>query len=127
MIFGPRPRSYNQKLNKKIKKLAMERALFDQANLNNICLIENWIVDEPKTKKFKDLINQVAPKSKKVLAISDSFDDKFVLASRNLSTARIGRAQDLSPLDIVQSDQLVISLKGLDVLIAKLGAKGTKS
>ena len=127
VIFGPRPRSYNQKLNKKIKKLAMERALFDQANLNNICLIENWIVDEPKTKKFKDLINQVAPKSKKVLAVSDSFDDKFVLASRNLSTARIGRAQDLSPLDIVQSDQLVISLKGLDVLIAKLGAKGTKS
>jgi ribosomal protein L4 len=105
----------------------MERALFDQANLNNICLIENWIVDEPKTKKFKNLINQVAPKSKKVLAISDSFDDKFVLASRNLSTARIGRAQDLSPLDIVQSDQIVISLKGLDVLIAKLGAKGTKS
>ena len=78
VIFGPRPRSYNQKLNKKIKKLAMERALFDQANLNNICLIENWIVDEPKTKKFKDLINQVAPKSKRywqflILSMINSF------------------------------------------------------
>jgi large subunit ribosomal protein L4 len=124
--FGPRPRSYNQKLNKKIKRLAMERALIDQANAENISLIEDWSVAEPKTKLFKNLIGTVAPKSKKVLAIGDAFEDNFTLAARNLSTARLGRAQDLSPLDIVQSDQIVLSLKGLDVLLAKFGKENNK-
>ena len=126
VAFGPRPRSYNQKLNKKIKRLAMERALIDQANSENIYLIEDWSVSEPKTKLFKGLIGTIAPSSKKVLVIGDSFEDRFALAVRNLSTARLGRAQDLSPLDIVQTDQIVMSLKGLDVLLAKFGKEETK-
>ena len=124
--FGPRPRSYNQKLNRKIKRLAMERALVDQANDEKIYLIEDWSVAEPKTKHFKSLITSIAPNSKKVLAIGDSFENNVALAARNLSTTRLGRAQDLSPLDIVQSDQIVLSLKGLDILIAKFGNAETK-
>jgi large subunit ribosomal protein L4 len=126
VAFGPRPRSYNQKLNKKIKRLAMERALIDQANAENIYLIEDWSVAEPKTKLFKGLIGTIAPNSKKVLAVGDAFEDNFALAARNLSTTRLGRAQDLSPLDIVQSDQIVVSLKGLNVLLAKFGKEETK-
>ena len=125
VAFGPRPRSYNQKLNKKIKRLAMERALIDQANSESIYLIEDWSVTEPKTKLFKGLIGTIAPNSKKVLAIGDAFEDNFALAARNLSTTRLGRAQDLSPLDIVQSDQIVVSLKGLNVLLAKFGKEET--
>jgi large subunit ribosomal protein L4 len=126
VAFGPRPRSYNQKLNKKIKRLAMERALIDQANSESIYLIEDWSVAEPKTKLFKGLIGTIAPNSKKVLAVGDAFEDNFALAARNLSTTRLGRAQDLSPLDIVQSDQIVVSLKGLNVLLAKFGKEETK-
>ncbi|MBT5717872.1 MAG: 50S ribosomal protein L4 [Opitutae bacterium] len=122
--FGPKPRSYTQKLNKKIKRLAMERALIDQANAENIVLIDDWKVSEPKTNLFKNLIGLIAPNSKKILAIGDSFETNFVLAARNLPTARLSRAQDLSPLDIVQSDQIVFSLKGLDILIAKFGVEG---
>ncbi len=122
--FGPKPRSYTQKLNKKIKRLAMERALIDQANAENIVLIDDWKVSEPKTNLFKNLIGLIAPNSKKILAIGDSFENNFVLAARNLPTARLSRAQDLSPLDIVQSDQIVFSLKGLDILIAKFGVEG---
>jgi large subunit ribosomal protein L4 len=121
--FGPKPRSYNQKLNKKIKRLAMERALVDQANADNIILIDDWSVSEAKTKHFKNLVGSIAPNSKKILAIGDCFETNFILAARNLPTARLSRAQDLSPLDIVQSDQIVFSLKGLDTLIAKFGAE----
>ena len=124
--FGPKPRSYHQKLNKKIKRLAMERALVDQANSQNIALIEDWTVTEAKTKLFKNLISTIAPTAKKVLAIGDTFEENFALAARNLSNARLSRAQDLSPLDIVQSDQIVFSLKGLDILIAKFGAEEVK-
>jgi large subunit ribosomal protein L4 len=121
--FGPKPRSYNQKLNKKIKRLAMERALVDQANADNIILIDDWSVSEAKTKHFKNIVGSIAPDSKKILAIGDCFETNFILAARNLPTARLSRAQDLSPLDIVQSDQIVFSLKGLDTLIAKFGAE----
>jgi large subunit ribosomal protein L4 len=124
--FGPKPRSYNQKLNKKIKRLAMERALVDQAKAEKISLIEDWTVAEPKTKLFKNLIESLAPQSKKILAVGDSFEDNFALAARNLPTARLSRAQDLSPLDIVQSDQIVLSLKGMDILIAKFGVEESK-
>jgi len=104
----------------------MERALVDQANSQNIALIEEWTVTEAKTKLFKNLISTIAPTAKKVLAIGDTFDDNFALAARNLSSARLSRAQDLSPLDIVQSDQIVFSLKGLDILIAKFGVEESK-
>ena len=126
VAFGPKPRSYNQKLNKKIKRLAMERALIDQAKLDNIYLIEDWAVPQPKTKAFNGLIGTIAPKAKKILAIGDSFEDSFTLAARNLSKARLCRAQDLSPLDVVQTDQIVVSLKGLDVLLAKFGKEESK-
>jgi large subunit ribosomal protein L4 len=127
VAFGPRPRSYNQKVNKKIKHLAMERALCDQAAAENISLIEEWSVAEPKTKLFKSLLVSIAPKSKKILVISDAFTDQVGLAGRNLSHARLGRAQDLNALDIVQADQIIFSLKGLDVILAKFGNEEPKS
>ena len=127
VIFGPRPRSYNQKVNKKIKHLAMERALCDQASCENISLIEEWKVAEPKTKLFKALLANVAPDSKKILVISDVFSDHVGLAGRNLSIARLGRAQDLNALDIVQADKIICSLNGLDVLLAKFGKEKVES
>lgn len=127
VIFGPRPRSYNQKVNKKIKHLAMERALCDQASCENISLIEEWMVAEPKTKLFKALLANVAPDSKKILVISDVFSDHVGLAGRNLSNARLGRAQDLNALDIVQADKIICSLNGLDVLLAKFGKEKVES
>ena len=65
VIFGPRPRSYNQKVNRKVKHLALERALCDQAASENISLIEAWEVEEPKTKLFNQLLNTIAPQNKK--------------------------------------------------------------
>jgi len=101
----------------------MKRALVDQAMSENIILIDEWKVSEPKTKLFHGLMNKIVPGAKKVLAIDDSFDDQFALAARNLSTARLGRAQDLGALDIVQCDQIILSLKGLDILLAKFNTE----
>ena len=127
VIFGPRPRSYNQKINRKIKHLAMARALCDQASAENISLIEDVEVSEAKTKLFNSLLGTIAPDSKKVLVISDAFTDQVGLAARNLAKARLGRAQDVNAVDIVQADQIIVSLKGLDVLLAKFGKEETQS
>ena len=103
----------------------MKRALVDQANSENIVLIEECKVSEPKTKLFHGIMNKIVPNAKKVLAIDDSFDDQFALAARNLPTARLGRAQDLGPLDIVQCDRIILSLKGLNILLAKFNMEAT--
>ena len=121
VIFGPRPRSYSQKINQKMKRLAMERALYDQANAKNICLIEGWKISEPKTKKIDGLLRTIAPSSKKILLVSDDFQDNITLATRNLPYARTTRSGNLGPLDIVQADKIIFSEKGMDSLLIKFG------
>ena len=81
VIFGPRPRSYNQKINKKIKRLAFQRALFDQANSSSISLITEWKATEAKTKPFKSLISSIVSNSRKVLIIGNSFTQEVELSN----------------------------------------------
>ena len=119
VIFGPRPRSYNQKVNRKVKHLALERALCDQAASENISLIEAWEVKEPKTKLFNQLLNTIAPKTKRVLVVDDDFAESVGRAARNLPNARLGRAKDIGALDIVQADKIIISLKGIETILTK--------
>lgn len=119
VIFGPRPRSYNQKLNKKIKRLALGRALFEQAESSSICLISDWTIDKPKTHLFNSLLKKITPNSKKILVVADTFSNDVSLAARNLSFARISTSDNLAAIDIVQADKIIFSESGLDSLISK--------
>jgi len=121
IVFGPKPRSYSQKLNKKVKKLAFKRALIDQANSKSLIVIEDFSIDSPKTKLLNGIITKIAPDSKKVLLVSDEHNDNTSLAGRNLSYARLSSTPDLGPVDIVQSDKIIFSVKGIDSLLEKLG------
>jgi ribosomal protein L4 len=76
---------------------------------------------------FHALLGVIAPHAKKILVISDAFTDQVGLAARNLANARLGRAQDVNAVDIIQSDQIIVSLKGLDVLLAKFGKEEIQS
>jgi large subunit ribosomal protein L4 len=105
----------------------MERALCDQANAEKIFLIEDVEVSAPKTKLFKALLDAISPQSKKILLISDAFTDQVGRAARNLAKAKLCRAQDANAVDIIQADQIVVSLKGLDVLLAKFGKEEIQS
>jgi large subunit ribosomal protein L4 len=119
VIFGPRPRSYNQKLNKKIKRLALGRALFEQAESSSICLISDWTIEKPKTHLFNSLLKKITPNSKKILVVADTFSNDVSLAARNLSFARISTSDNLAAIDIVQADMIIFSESGLDSLISK--------
>ena len=119
VIFGPRPRSYNQKLNKKIKRLALGRALFDQAESSSICVITDWQIEKPKTHLFSSLLKKITPTSKKILVVDDTFSQEVSLAARNLSFARTSTANNLAAIDIVQADKIIFSESGLDSLISK--------
>ena len=121
VVFGPKPRSYNKKVNRKTKRLALARALFDGATEDKLSLIEAWKVSEAKTKHFTQVINKVIPDSRRSLIVDDAFEDNFGYAARNVSRITLARAQDLSPLDLVLADKVIFSVSGLEVLLAKVG------
>ena len=122
VIFGPRPRSYNQKVNRKVKRLALTRALIDQADSNQICLIEKWEISEAK-QSYWWFIQSIAPKSKKVLVVGEEFSENVGLAARNLPHAKLSFAQDVSPLEIVQADMIIFCENGMNKLIEKISEK----
>jgi large subunit ribosomal protein L4 len=121
VVFGPKPRSYNKKVNRKTKRLALARALFDGATEGKLSLIEAWKVSEAKTKQFNQVINKVIPDSRRSLIVDDAFEDNVGYAARNVSRITLARAQDLSPLDLVLADKVIFSISGLEVLLAKVG------
>ena len=127
VVFGPKPRSFNKKVNRKMKRLALARALFDGAAEDKFSLIEEWKVAEPKTKLFTQVLDKMTPDARSVLLVGgvldsdDAFADEFSLAARNVARATLGRAQDLNPLDLVGADKVIFSAEGLDILLAKLG------
>lgn len=127
IAFGPKPRSFSQKINNRVKKLALTRALIDHAIGGTIFLIEDWKVSEPKTKIFSAIVSKIDPVSRKLLAVDDSFDLNVSLAARNLSTATLGRATEISALDLVKADKVVISLTGIEALLNKLQSSDPKS
>ena len=121
VVFGPKPRSYSQKLNKKVKKLAFKRALIDQADSKNLIVIEDFSIESPKTKLLNGVITKIAPDSKNILLVSDEHNENTSLAGRNLSYARLSSTPDLGPVDIVHADKIIFSVKGIDSLLEKLG------
>jgi len=127
IAFGPKPRSFSQKINNRVKKLALTRALIDHAIGGTIFLIEDWKVAEPKTKIFSAIVSKIDPTSRKLLAVDDSFDLNVSLAARNLSTATLGRATEISALDLVKADKVVFSLTGIEALLNKLQNPDSKS
>ena len=120
VVFGPKPRSYSQKLNKKMRRLAFQRALIDQAESNNLLIIEDFSADTPKTKDLNIILNKIAPDSKKLLLVSDSHTKNFTLAGRNLSYAKLSSSPDLGPIDLVQASKVIFSIKGFESLLTKL-------
>jgi len=125
VVFGPKPRSYNQKVNQKTKHLAMRRALFDSAEDGEILIIEKFEVQNPKTKLMVEVLDKVSPDSNRTLLVDDAFEKNAALASRNLPYVSIRATDSLNALDIVSSDRIIISLRSIDTLLSRLRKKSS--
>jgi large subunit ribosomal protein L4 len=119
VAHGPKPRDYSQKINSKMKTLAFRRALFDRASEGGLSVIEAFEVKEPKTKLFYQVLTSMLPKRKKVLIIDDAFEENAVLAARNIEGVSLTVASSLSTLDIVRYQQIIVSAKGIETIIAR--------
>lgn len=108
-IFGPKPRNYKSKVNKKVKILARNSALSYKAKANNLIVLENVSMDAPKTKEFVEVLNNLQLDGKKVLLVLDEGNTNLGLSARNLKKATVRNANELNTYDIMNANTLIIS------------------
>ncbi len=108
-IFGPRPRDYRFKLNKKLKTLARRSALTYKAKSNNIAVLENLSFDKPKTKEYIDLLKNLSLSDKKTLLVLGDANKNVFLSSRNLKNAKVITFDQLKTFDVLKADKVVLA------------------
>lgn len=119
--FGPRPRDYEFKLNKKLRKLARKSALTYKAQENSIMILEDFKFDEAKTKNFTAMLKNLNLAEKKTLLVMPDTDKNLVLSSRNLKKAKVMRAEMLNTYDILNANNLVIAESSVPIIEEILG------
>ncbi|MEO0794728.1 MAG: 50S ribosomal protein L4 [Verrucomicrobiota bacterium] len=118
VAHGPKLRDWTKHTNKKVKLLAMRRALFDKASDGEIAVIEKFEMSAPKTKDFASILGNIKPEGK-VLIVDQQFDDNTALSARNLARVHITDSASLNPWDLVRFDNLVITEKGIEQVLAR--------
>ena len=106
--FGPKPRNYDNKLNKKVKRLARKSALSYKAKDNNIIVLEDFSFDSPKTKEYLNILNNLEQSNSKTLMVLPENNQNVYLSSRNIKKAKVVRASDLCTYDIMNANKLLV-------------------
>ncbi|HSZ25539.1 MAG TPA: 50S ribosomal protein L4 [Cytophagaceae bacterium] len=119
-VFGPKPRDYSFKLNKKVKSLARQSAVAHKLKENSISVLENFKMDVPKTKEFLAILTQLSLLNKKTLFVLPEVDKNIVLSSRNISRAKVVTVNDLNTYEVLNADKLIVAESAVQKLEALL-------
>ena len=109
VAMGPKPRDYSKKVNKKVKSLAFQRALFDRVVDESLVVIDEFKVAEPKTKLFVEVLKQIVPERGSILIVDGEFQEDVILASRNIAAVDLEEAAYLNTLQLSQYNTIVIT------------------
>ena len=115
-VFGPNPRDYSFKLNKKVKVLARKSALSYKVQDNALVVVEDFNLDAPKTKDFVNLTKNLKIEDKKVLLLLPESNKNVYLSARNLQRAEVLEASKVNTYKILNADVLVITEKSLETI-----------
>ena len=115
-VFGPRPRKYDFKLNKKVKRLARKSALSYMAKDKNIIVLEDFSFDAPKTKSYMDLLNNFDQLDNKTLLVLAESNKNIFLSSRNLGKAKVVLASELNTYDVMNANKLMVMESSINVI-----------
>ena len=119
-VFGPRPRNYAFKLNKKLKALSRRSALSYKAKENSIVVLEDFTMGTPKTKAFVEILNNLKISEKKVLLVLPEANKNVFLSARNLEGAKLAIAKDINTYNVLDAGALVITERSLEDIDAVL-------
>ena len=121
-VFGPQPRDYSFKLNKKVKDLARKSALAYKAKDNMIAVVEDFSFATPKTKQYLAMLKALSLDGKKTLLVLPETNSSIVLSGRNVQNAKIVTADQINTYDVMNAEQLIFvesSLSKIDNLLNK--------
>lgn len=121
-VFGPKPRDYRFKLNKKVKSLARKSALSYKAQENAIVVVEDFTFEAPKTKEFVNVAKNLKVDGRKTLLVLPEVNKNVYLSARNLQRTEIMTASALNTYKVLNADVLVVtenSLKAIDGILTK--------
>ncbi|TAL46166.1 MAG: 50S ribosomal protein L4 [Chitinophagaceae bacterium] len=108
-VFGPKPHSYDIKLNRKVKDLAKMSALSFKAKENAIVVVEDINLDVPKTKSFTDILDNLKVAGKKTLFVMPEYNDNVYMSFRNVPSVNGMLLSDINTYDLVNADVLVLT------------------
>ena len=120
-VFGPRPRNYSFKLNKKLKEVARISALSLLAKDNKVSLLESFTFEAPKTKEFKSILGNLKVEGKTLIVIP-AVDKNVVLSGRNLNKVKISTANDLNTYDLLNTDRVLLVEESVNIIENLLSA-----
>ena len=115
-VFGPKPRDYSFKLNKKVKALARKSALSYKAQSNAIIVVEDFTFEVPKTKEFVAVLNNLKVSDKKLLLILPEANKNVYLSARNLQRSKVETVTGLNTYNILNASVLVFTEKSLSAV-----------
>lgn len=115
VVFGPTPRSYSYKLPKKVRRLAIRSVLSEKVAENNLVVLDGLTFDAPKTKNFKEVLANLEV-STKVLVVLENGNDFAALSARNLPNVSVVSADNVSVLDVVSNNKMLITQAALTQL-----------
>ena len=119
-VFGPKPRDYGFKLNKKVKQLARKSALTYKAQENAIIAVENFNIETPKTKEFLNIAKNLKVDGKKILLVLPEVNKNVYLSARNLQKVEIMTASEINTYKILNADMLVVAENSFEKINATL-------
>lgn len=115
-IFGPKPHTYKQKLNKKVLSLARKSALSYKAKANQIMVVEDFNFDGPKTKEFATLLNALKVKGKRTLLLTNGTQENVYKSGRNITKVSVLEANKASAYDLLNNQVLLVQKSAVNLL-----------
>ena len=112
-VFGPRPRSYNSKLNRKVRTLARFSVLSDKVLSKNLLIIEDFDFKVPKTKEYVQILKNLGVEKEKTMVVLSEKNDSILLASRNLSKNKVISSNEINVYNILDTSKLIITESAL--------------
>jgi len=115
-VFGPRPRNYSFKLNKKLKNLARCSAFSHKAKSGDLLILEDFQMDAPKTGEFSQILSNLKCNDKKTLMVVSESNKNIYLSSRNLQVAKVVSPSDVNTYDLVNANKVIVSQGALEII-----------
>ena len=118
IAFGPKPRDYRKKINRKVRNLALRRILFDRAQGGEVSVIEDLKIEEPKTNPVAKTLRNISPRGS-ILLVSDQFNDTAALALRNIERLYLQDAASLNAMALAQFTHILFTENALELVLRR--------